>query len=167
MDSLPVAGPEVLEDPDDIAAFLNQPCGEAPARSEPYQPTAIEKLLDPCARKHGGNEESRAANWHNLKHRPEQRHEVYALISNAGPQGLSMKEVATIMGVQLNTISGRGTELKKLGLVEPTAEVRAGSMVLRAIQPKTPETNQMRKSATKSHDEPAFLNEVPSRKVAA
>jgi hypothetical protein len=94
--------------------------------------TQIEKLLDPCARKHGGNEQSREANRKNRHNRSEQRAEVLRLITEAGDAGLSMKEVANLMSTQFSSVSGRGSELKTMEVVEPTGEIRAGSAVLRA-----------------------------------
>jgi transposase len=90
--------------------------------------TLIEKIIDPCSNKHQGNEQSRAANRRNMQDREQQRSQVLNLIIEHN--GLSMKEVAQMMGVPFNTVSGRGTELKKFGLVEPTGEIRSGSAVL-------------------------------------
>jgi hypothetical protein len=87
---------------------------------------------DICENKHHNNPESVAANVKNLHSRGRQRSEVYDFIHSAGPQGLSMKEVARLMGVEFNRIAGRGSELKASGLVEKTGEVREGSAVLRA-----------------------------------
>jgi hypothetical protein len=93
--------------------------------------TEIEKLIDPCAVKHGGNEQSREANKKNLHHRTVQRQRVLDAITQS-PSGLTMKELAAQWGVQFSSISGRGSELKKMGLLETTGEVRAGSAVLQA-----------------------------------
>lgn len=90
----------------------------------------IEKLTDICSRKHQGNTESREANKVNVPSRSAQREAVLVYI-RATPR--SMKEVAQLMGVPFNTISGRGSELKRYGLVEETGEVRQGSAVLRAV----------------------------------
>jgi hypothetical protein len=113
--------------------------------------TEIEKIVDICATKHGGNEQSRAANRKNRNSREAQRMRVFELIKDSY-NGLSMKEVAEIMDVQLNTISGRGSSLKQLGLVEPTGEVRNGSAVLQAtskvfapvVEPTAPEPEPLR-----------------------
>ena len=70
---------------------------------------------------------------------------VLDLITDAGSTGMSMKEVAHAMDTQFSSVSGRGTELKRLGMVEDSGEVRAGSAVLVATgtvkmpQPKEPE----------------------------
>lgn len=89
-----------------------------------------DKVVDVCSGRHQGNEQSRAANLYSLTGRTEQRQCVLNLIRNAGSEGMTMKEVAATMGVQLNTVSGRGSELKKLELVRETGSVRAGSAVL-------------------------------------
>lgn len=95
-----------------------------------------DKVVDICSSRHAGNEESRAANQRALSNRASQRAEVLALIRQT-PR--SMKQVAEIMGVQLNVVSGRASELKKLGLIEPTGIRLNGSMVLRAVEVKTAE----------------------------
>jgi predicted transcriptional regulator len=92
--------------------------------------TRIEMMNDICAGKHDGNEQSREANTKSMSNRDAQRAAVLRLIIENN--GLSMKEVAQLMGVEFNTVSGRGSELKKMGLVEPTGEVRSGSAVLKA-----------------------------------
>jgi hypothetical protein len=89
-----------------------------------------DKVVDVCSGRHKGNKQSREANQYGLSGRTEQRQEVLNLIRNAGPEGMTMKEVAADMGVQLNTVSGRGSELKKLGLAKESGGVRDGSAVL-------------------------------------
>lgn len=91
--------------------------------------TYIERTLDITAGKHQGNDESREAYKKNRHVAAEQRSEVLRLIT-ARPS--TMKEVAVLMGVPLHTISGRGSELKKAGLIEPTGAVRQGSAELLA-----------------------------------
>lgn len=93
-----------------------------------HEITEIERLLDPCSRKHGSNPESREANWRNLHGRAAQNKAILDLIRE---EPRSMKECSQILGVPFHTISGRGTNLKALGLVEKTGYVRAGSAVLR------------------------------------
>src|ERR1700722_9864132 len=90
--------------------------------------TYIENLTDICAAKHGGNEQSRAANRKNLYVRSDQRLTVYHLIRDS-VDGLTMKEVADIMGVALHQVSGRSSELKAGGLIYRTGEIRNGSAV--------------------------------------
>ena len=94
--------------------------------------TKLEQSLDITATKHGGNSESRSAFQKSKHNAAEQRARVLELITQSGPAGLSMKQVASAMSVQLNTISGRGSELRQSGAVEDTGERRSGSAVLRA-----------------------------------
>lgn len=82
---------------------------------------------DISARKHGGNEQSVEANRLNKFRRSESRREVLRIITE---RPSSMKEVAEQMGVQLNCVSGRASELLKLGLVHRTGEIRDGAAVL-------------------------------------
>jgi hypothetical protein len=80
--------------------------------------------------RHHGNPESNAAFSHGASTRENDRQQVLELIQEC-PR--SMKEVARMMGKGFNAVAGRGSELKALGLVEKTGEVRAGSAVLRAV----------------------------------
>jgi hypothetical protein len=63
-----------------------------------------------CANKHRGNPESVRAN--HLRRGVEGRRLILDLI---GQEPLSMKEIALLLGKQLNTCSGRASELKALG----------------------------------------------------
>jgi hypothetical protein len=85
---------------------------------------------DICENRHQGNAESIDANNRNSFTRELDRHRVLTIITE---KPSTMAEVAAKMQVQLNTISGRGSELKKLGLVAPTGERRNGGAVLRAL----------------------------------
>lgn len=87
---------------------------------------------DISSNKHGGNSESKQAHKRIGSRKEQQRLEVLEVISRY-PDGLSMKEVAHMMGVGFNVVSGRGSELKALGRVEKTGEIRDGSAVLRAV----------------------------------
>lgn len=69
------------------------------------QPT----LFDVCARKHKGNAESAAANRRVNKQRD--REKVFAACSLRG--GTTCRELATLLGVGMNQISGRFSELKR------------------------------------------------------
>lgn len=85
---------------------------------------------DISAGKHKGNEQSVRA--HRYNHNLEaDRNEVLRLIAEC-PR--TMKEIAAVMGKEFNAVSGRGSELKRLGLVRKTGEVRDGSAVLEVIQ---------------------------------
>lgn len=84
--------------------------------------------FDVCARKHGGNEESRRANLRASK--AESRQEVYEALLTHGD--MTCKEIAAKLGKPMHKISGRLSELKALGSVEPTLLVRDGGRVLHA-----------------------------------
>src|SRR5208282_5232738 len=90
----------------------------------------IDKVTDICSGKHRGNDESRSANRRSLSSRGADRDMVLSLIME---RPRTMKEIAVVMGRQLNCVSGRASELKKLGCIEPTGEVRCGSAVLKAV----------------------------------
>lgn len=65
---------------------------------------------DFCERKHGGNAESEAAFKRMAPTIPAQRAMVLDMVRNAGPEGLTCKELAARLGVGMNVISGRFTE---------------------------------------------------------
>jgi len=84
-------------------------------------------LLDICERKHGGNAESIAAN-------PSQAAKTIGrqeVMNTLGYSWLTSKEIASLMGKDLNCISGRISELKALGMVEKTGVRRGGCAELR------------------------------------
>ena len=84
---------------------------------------------DITANKHGGNEESVEANRRNKLARECDRREVFRKISQ---RPSTMKQVAAAMGRQFNTLSGRGSDLKRMGLIRKTGEIIDGSAVLEA-----------------------------------
>lgn len=88
------------------------------------------KPADPCEKKHGGNENSVAA--HDLaSDGKEQRYrEIIGLLAGAGAEGMTAKEIARALGVQLNTVSGRFTELLASGRIGRLTAKREGSGVL-------------------------------------
>lgn len=77
--------------------------------------------------KHKGNPQSLAANKKVSK--AESREQVMYELLHCGP--LTCKELAQKLGKAMHQISGRITELKKLGMVEPTGQVRNGGGVVR------------------------------------
>jgi hypothetical protein len=77
---------------------------------------------DICKRKHGGNPQSVQANRRVQKERD--RDTVLNLVAMAGPEGRTLDEVAAILDVAPNRISGRFTELKKDGKLIPTGCTR-------------------------------------------
>lgn len=91
---------------------------------------AVQRAADDiCRRKHGGNPESRVAfdrvepsigEWHAV---------ILSYFDRNGPA--TAKEVAFALGKPFNQLSGRFSELKKLGHIVPTGARRDGSAVLR------------------------------------
>lgn len=86
---------------------------------------------DITANRHGGNAESRKAFERIAETLSDARAEVLCVIGRAGSQGMTCKEAAAELGVGMNAISGRFTELKKWGYIAPTGEVRDGSKAYR------------------------------------
>lgn len=82
-------------------------------------------LFDITANRHQGNAESREAFKKIGRLAFNDRQLVYQRIHQAGAAGVTVKEVAQGMGVQINQISGRFTELKAAGLIRKVA-VRDG-----------------------------------------
>lgn len=72
---------------------------------------------DICRNRHQGNAESVAAFQTLLPGLTQRRQHVLSLIQKAGPEGLTVHEVADILNTTPNAVSGRFTELKKAGLI--------------------------------------------------
>lgn len=70
---------------------------------------------DICAGKHGGNEESEAAFERALNGMPNARMAVFKACWRPG--GVSCRELAAEWNVDMNTISGRFSELKRDDLI--------------------------------------------------
>src|SRR5579864_6670866 len=94
---------------------------------DPYQRFS----KDPTRHKHHGNRESRAAWEQVLRKLTESQESVLEVIHNVHPEPITPKEIANVMGKPLHSVSGRCTELKEQGLVEPSDVVRNGSRALR------------------------------------
>ena len=75
----------------------------------------FELLDDICRKRHGGNENSEAANEKAAPNKASQRAKVFAAIKTEG--SLTCRELAERWGVGLNQISGRFSELKKQGKI--------------------------------------------------
>ena len=95
-------------------------------QQELFESTSIDDI---CRNKHQGNAESEAANLR-LKNKAESREQVYRMLLK---YDMTCKELAAELGKEMHTISGRITELKKQGRVMPTAIVRNGCRVVRAV----------------------------------
>jgi predicted transcriptional regulator len=88
----------------------------------------FDEWQDICQNKHQGNEQSTQAFQTKVAPTLRQRQiEVLQAIKNAGNQGLTCKELAEAWGIGMNAISGRFSELKKLGEIEPAGSSRDGS----------------------------------------
>jgi hypothetical protein len=80
--------------------------------------------------RHHGNEQSDNAFAHGRSSRECDRQQVLELIQDC-PR--SMKQIADILGKKFHCLSGRGSELLALGLVERTGQTVDGSAILRAV----------------------------------
>lgn len=87
-------------------------------------------LLDICARKHRNNSASKAANP-NRQSKQLIQGQILELLAINGP--LTGKEIAVMLGKQLNTISGRFSDLKAAGKVRGIGVRRDGAEVLERI----------------------------------
>jgi len=85
--------------------------------------------LDVCENRHGGNEESRSAFLRILRSMPQQRRFILETIRAAGQRGRTCDELAALLHVDCNKISGRLSELKRDGLITKagTRPTRSGS----------------------------------------
>lgn len=88
--------------------------------------------FDPSARKHHNNPQSVAAHDRVKRTKEETYKKIMALLNARGEYGATSKEIAAAFGVELNTISGRFSELKAMGWIEENGSRRDGAAVLRA-----------------------------------
>lgn len=89
----------------------------------------FDSSTDPSARKHGNDENSRAA-WEKVVGDLNQRQrEVCDAVFHQRHRGATAKEVATALNKPLHAISGRFTELKDKQMLIPKEESRDGSRV--------------------------------------
>ena len=77
------------------------------------------ELWDVCRRKHGGNEESEAANDSIAPTKALQRERVFQAVAGS-LAGLTCRELAERWEVGMNQISGRFSELKAAGRIRKT-----------------------------------------------
>lgn len=101
--------------------------------ADPRQLTIGEILrstLDPCARKHRGNPQSEAAHTRTLHTKQQTYKRIMTLLKARGEFGATSKEIAAAFGVELNTISGRFSELKAMKWIKENGERRNGAAVL-------------------------------------
>jgi len=90
----------------------------------------VRQGVDPCERKHKGNAQSIEAHKRVLHSKQETYKRIMALISSRGEFGATSKEIAYAFGVELNTISGRFSELKAMRWLRESGERREGAAVL-------------------------------------
>lgn len=83
---------------------------------------------DICARKHGGNEQSKGAFNAKYPFVPSQRSHVFGRIMLSGNLGRTVDELAQYLETTPNAISGRITELRIMGKIEKrgTRKTRSG-----------------------------------------
>ena len=86
------------------------------------------ELFDVCAGKHGGNEQSEEA-FESVRH-VISAGKVAALsfIRSRGAYGATAQEYADRLGVPINKVSGRFSELKLLGRIEKTGVRNRGGV---------------------------------------
>lgn len=98
-------------------------------------PDLFDEWRDVCQNKHQGNEQSTQAFQTKVRPTLRQRQiEVLQAINNAGNQGLTCKELAKAWQIGMNAISGRFSELKRLGEIEPAGSSRDGSRPYKTTQ---------------------------------
>lgn len=91
-------------------------------------------MNDICQTKHGGNQQSIEAYESALPRMAETRKQVLVAVRQAMDAGITAKEYAERSGRQLNTVSGRFSELSREGWIERTNRTRNKSAVWRATQ---------------------------------
>lgn len=83
-------------------------------------------LFDVCANRHKGNAESVAANP-SAAHKRATHERILALM---GTRRMTSKEIASEMGLPLNCLSGRLSEMVAMGMIRRTGDRRDGAAVL-------------------------------------
>ena len=86
---------------------------------------------DICENKHGGNAESVKANRRVSSTKVKSQQAILEILRQYGP--LTCKEISMVKDAPMHQVSGRITELKELGLVRATAEVRDGGRVIEIV----------------------------------
>lgn len=79
---------------------------------------------DVCARKHGGDLNSKLAHGHLLPHKAEQREKVRRYVASCCGHGATCDETAEFLGLFPNDISGRFRELERDGKIKRNGERR-------------------------------------------
>lgn len=86
--------------------------------------------IDPCANRHKGNPQSVDAHKRVVHSKQETYKRIMDLLKARGGFGATSKEIAGAFGVELNTISGRFSELKAMRWIKESGEKRNGAAVL-------------------------------------
>jgi len=81
-------------------------------------------LDDICREKHGGNTYSELANIQAHEGKQRRREAVLDFIRSQGTYGATVDEYSAFTGLAPNVVSGRFTELKKTGHIEPAGHER-------------------------------------------
>jgi DNA-binding transcriptional ArsR family regulator len=90
-------------------------------------------MNDICRNRHRDNKESRDANPSDESKKDKYK-TILDLLEIYSACGLTSKEISGLTDKSLNAISGRLSELKAMGLIEPTGERREGAAVLRLVK---------------------------------
>ena len=91
-------------------------------------------MNDICQTKHGGNQQSIEAYESALPSMAKARRSVLEAVRQAMDAGITAKEYAERNGRQLNTVSGRFSELSREGWIERTNKTRNKSAVWKATE---------------------------------
>lgn len=87
-------------------------------------PAAPRRDSDVCARKHGGDLNSKLAHGKLLGHKAEQREKVRRYVASCCGRGATCDETALALGVFPNDVSGRFTELARDERIKRNGERR-------------------------------------------
>jgi len=91
-------------------------------------PDLFHEWQDICQQRHRQNKESNQAFQAKIKPTlKERQRQVLEEISLSGSDGLTCKELANKWAIGMNVISGRFSELKRSGQIEPAGNPRNGS----------------------------------------
>lgn len=77
-------------------------------------------MADICARKHGGNLESTAANERVSSHKADLRDRILAWFWERGDHGATCEQASIAMSIRYSTMSARISELRAAGKLVPT-----------------------------------------------
>jgi hypothetical protein len=92
---------------------------------------------DPCESRHNGNVDSRTA-WEKVSPRRQKTYQKILAFYHDSPDPISPKEIAQLMEVHLNVISGRFTELKEMEILHPIDDTFEGSRRLELVSRMRP-----------------------------